>query len=164
MTAVLAAAVIVSWAALIVLALGYAQIVGQLKELSSRGTTAGSAVFPDLAAPSAAVRTLALTLTTTCDTCSAAFEEWRTLAGRLTAAGHRTLVISVDNTDVWTARGGADVHLASGLSAPLLLAYQPALVEFAHTGALVAAEPLGSAAGLRDACERFLQSSKETVS
>jgi hypothetical protein len=151
-TAVLAAAVAVSWIALILLGLGYAQLVAQIKELQSRGATERPSVFADLAAPSAGKRTVALAVTTTCDTCTVVFEEWLTVAPRLAAAGHRAVLISVDNTDIWSSRGAQNVVLAADLSAPLLLAYQPALVQFDDTGALLSADPLGSTAGLHDAC------------
>ncbi|GII90936.1 hypothetical protein [Sinosporangium siamense] len=159
MTSVLIAAVVVSWAAIALLTFGYAGLVGQIRELQARGNTVRPKAYPDLAAPSAGVRTVALTLTTSCATCETVFDPWLEIERELAANGHRTLVISMDGSTTWTSRGARSVVLAEDLSAPLLLAYQPALVTFDHEGNLLAADPIGSVEGLRHHCSTLQSTS-----
>ncbi|MBW6439191.1 hypothetical protein KZ829_36245 [Actinoplanes hulinensis] len=157
MNAVILAMLIMSWVAIALLVLGYAGLVAQIKDLQSRAVPAApTTVFPELAATGPGAYTVALTLSSTCGTCDEAFEIWPQLASELVAGGHRPVLISIDNSPVWTERGAENLLLASDLSAPLLLSYQPALVRFDSTGALFSADPLGSAAGLREAVHELL--------
>jgi len=155
-TTILVAALVLAWAAIVLLTLGYAGLVAQIRELQSRSVAQAPSVYPDLAAPSPDTRTVVLLLSTSCDTCAEVFHDWLELARQLTAAGHRAAVVSVDGSRVWAQRGATDVLLAADLSAPLLVAYQPAVLLFDHRGAVVSAEPIGSAAGLHDACAPLL--------
>jgi hypothetical protein len=153
MTGILAAALAVAWLAIVLLGLGYAGLVGQVRELQSRRAATDVQKYPDLAAPSAGTRSVVLALSRSCGTCETVFDAWLDLAARLTVAGHRPVLVSLDGDTQWRDRGAPEVLTAEELSAPFLIAYQPALLIVDGAGTLVSAEPIGSAESLRAACE-----------
>jgi hypothetical protein len=156
MTGILAAALAVAWLAIVLLGLGYAGLVGQVRELRSRQAATAVQKYPDLAAPSAGTRSVVLALSRSCGTCEAVFDAWLDLAARLTVAGHRPVLVSLDGDTEWRDRGAPEVLTAEELSAPFLIAYQPALLIVDGAGSLVSAEPIGSAESLRAACESLI--------
>jgi hypothetical protein len=169
MTGILAAALAVAWLAIVLLGLGYAGLVGQVRELQSRRAATDVQKYPDLAAPSAGTRSVVLALSRSCGTCETVLDAWLDLAARLTVAGHRPVLVSLDGDTQWLnlpgawtfgrrdandgERGAPEVLTAEELSAPFLIAYQPALLIVDGAGTLVSAEPIGSAESLRAACE-----------
>ncbi|GAA2207168.1 hypothetical protein GCM10009850_026260 [Nonomuraea monospora] len=157
MIAILSAALVLAWVAIALLAFGYAGLLGKVRELQEGRGPGTSQVNPELAARGPGSRSLALALTSTCSTCEKVFAEWGALAARLNAAGDRTTVVSMDDSAKWQERGATDVVLASELSSPFLIAYQPALLVFDERGALLSAEPIGSVEGLHALCEPFLE-------
>jgi hypothetical protein len=157
MTQVLVAGLVVAWLAIALLALGYAGLVRKVGELQTRGATMTTQVYPDLAATAANRRTVALALSRSCPTCEVVFDAWLDIAARLMQEGHRAVVISMDGSPEWSTRGAPDVLRADELSAPLLIAYQPALILLDGGGAVVSAEPVGSAETLRAMCAPLTQ-------
>lgn len=157
MTAILAAGLVLSWVAIALLALGYAGLLGRLRDLQA-GRPGTQQVNPELAAPGPDRKTLVLALSSNCGTCESVFEPWQELAPKLSAAGHRTVLIAVDGSDKWAQRGAYGTLDAERLSSPLLIAYQPALLVFDDSGVLLSADPIGSAEGLRAQCDAFLES------
>jgi hypothetical protein len=155
MTGILAAALVVAWLAIALLGLGYAGLVGQVRELQARRAATEVQKYPDLAAPSAGTRSVVLALSRSCGTCEVVFDAWLDVAARLTAAGHRAVLVSLDGSAEWSDRGAPEVLTAEELSAPFLIAYQPALLIVDGAGTLLSAEPTGSAESLRKACESF---------
>ncbi len=156
MTGILAAALAVAWLAIVLLGLGYASLVGQVRELQSRRAATEVQKYPDLAAPSAGTRSVVLALSRSCGTCETVFDAWLDLAARLSAAGHRPVLVSLDGDTEWRERGAPEVLTAEELSAPFLIAYQPALLIVDGAGTLVSAEPIGSVESLRAACESLI--------
>ncbi|MEU7653989.1 hypothetical protein AB0C50_07610 [Micromonospora taraxaci] len=156
MTSILAAALVAAWAAIVLLFLGYSALLGQIRELKSGQPTGGGVSHPELAAPSAVSRTVALVVGSGCATCAEVLPAWLTLAPQLADAGHRPVLLSIDNSTGWAEHGAETFMLGSELSAPLLLAYQPALLLFDESGAIVSAEPVGSALGLQEYCAPLL--------
>ncbi|MGW0809228.1 hypothetical protein [Nonomuraea sp. NPDC002799] len=163
MTAILSAGLVLAWVAILLLALGYAGLLGKLRELQEgRGPGAGQ-LNPELAARGPGRRSLVLALTSTCSTCEQVFTDWAELAARLNVVGNRTMVVSMDDSPKWEERGATDVILARELSSPFLIAYQPALLVFDDQGALLSAEPIGSVEGLHAVCEPFLEPATSAI-
>ncbi|MFG1673134.1 hypothetical protein [Micromonospora sp. NPDC049282] len=156
MTSILAAAVAVSWVAIVLLFLGYTALLTQIKELRTVSSTDDNFTYPELAASTSTSRTVVLVVSATCATCEQVLPSWLAIAPRLTAAGHRTVLLSIDDSTVWTDRGAPSAMLGSELSAPLLLAYQPALLLIDASGRIESAEPVGSATRLEDMCASLL--------
>ncbi|MFE0426590.1 hypothetical protein ACFW15_30245, partial [Streptomyces sp. NPDC058953] len=73
----------------------------------------------------------------------------------LTGAGHRTVLIDIDNSGRWNGPDAGEVLPGPGLSSPLLLAYQPALLVLDADGAMLSAEPVGSAEALAALTEEY---------
>ncbi|MFI7124402.1 hypothetical protein ACIBQ1_01830 [Nonomuraea sp. NPDC050153] len=163
MTAILSAGLVLAWVAIGLLAFGYAGLLGKLREMQEQRRPGPSQVNPELAARDQGHRTLVLALSSTCSTCDLAFAEWPALAARLDAAGHRTLIASMDDSPKWAERGAANVILAGELSSPFLIVYQPALLVFDDRGALLSADPIGSAEGLHASCEPFLEPATSAI-
>ncbi|HEX8630745.1 MAG TPA: hypothetical protein VF755_21510 [Catenuloplanes sp.] len=151
MTGILVAALVLAWAAIAMLALGYSSLTMQLRGLHSRGGAGVGDPHPELAAPGAGRRTLTLAVTDGCESCVEVFAAWVELSPALRAAGHRTVVLSLDGSTHWRVGPEEEFFLTDQLSSPFLLAYQPALLVLDETGALVSADPIGSAAGLHEA-------------
>lgn len=152
MNAVLIAALILSWGAIALLTLGFANLTMQIRELQSRGDGGPTPrdAHPELAAPVAGVRTVTLGVAAGCDSCTEVYAAWVNLVPGLRAAGHRPVLLSLDGSEHWE-RGPDDEFLrGEQLSAPFLLAYQPALLILDEKGGLLSADPIGSAEGLHD--------------
>ncbi|MEV0595954.1 hypothetical protein [Nonomuraea cavernae] len=156
MTGVLLSLLVTAWVAIALLAFGYAGLLGQIRQIKDqhvRSVTPQN-TFPELAAPSATSRTIALALTTSCGTCETVFEPWLELEKQLVADGHRTALISMDGVDVWSERGAKEVVQAGELTSALLISFQPALLVFDAAGDLISADPVGSADALSILCRQ----------
>ncbi|GGK21297.1 hypothetical protein GCM10010124_12240 [Pilimelia terevasa] len=153
MTGVLTAALALSWVAIGLLAAGYAALTVQVRELRGPGGPAGlagPARVHELAAPRA--RTVVLVVAQSCGTCRTVFPAWGNAARLLRARGLHTAVLSADGSAHWELDPEDRLVLQSQLSAPLLLAYQPALAVVDHHGAVRSTEPVGSVRRLEELC------------
>ncbi|MEW1550620.1 hypothetical protein [Streptomyces tsukubensis] len=161
MQSLLWALLILAWVAVVFLTFGYAGLVAKVRELEVNGGGSGSPAndrsrqWPDLAAPDTAHRTLALVVSSTCPTCEEVAPAWSGLRGALTAAGHRTVLVDIDGSGTWDSIGAGEIVAGPGLSSPLLLAYQPALLVLDADGSLLTAEPVGSVASLTALTEEY---------
>ncbi|MEU0685384.1 hypothetical protein [Streptomyces uncialis] len=165
MQSVLVVLLVLAWAAIAFLTFGYAALVGKVRALETRGSTSSdpSRRWPDLAAPAAAKRTLALVVSSTCPTCEEAVAAWPAIRRALSGAGHRTLLIDIDNSGRWKDADAGEIRQGAELSSPLLLAYQPALLLLDADGALLSAEPVGSAETLTALTAEHLTSAPVTA-
>lgn len=164
MTAILSAGLVLAWIAIALLALGYAGLLAKLRDMQGQVAKPGAGqVNPELAASGPGRRTFVLALSSTCQTCEQVFARWPEQVTRLSAAGHRSVVVSMDGSRVWEERGAAHVIHAEELSSPFLIAYQPALLVFDERGALLSADPIGSAQSLHDTCQAYLELSEASL-
>ncbi|MFE0426675.1 hypothetical protein, partial [Streptomyces sp. NPDC058953] len=81
MQSLLWALLVLAWTAIVFLVLGYAGLVTKIRALEAGGTGSGAPNdrdqrWPDLAAPDAGHRTLALVLSSTCPTCEEVAPAW----------------------------------------------------------------------------------------
>jgi hypothetical protein len=157
MIGVLSAALILSWGAIALLAFGFANLTMQIRELQSRGGAAVGDPHPELAAPAPGRRTVVLGVADGCGTCTEVSAAWLDLTPALRADGHRTVLVSLDDSTHWQP-GDGEFLTGAQLSSPFLLAYQPALLLLDERGELLSAEPVGSAAGLASALTSSLAS------
>ncbi|MEU3599996.1 hypothetical protein ABZ714_14930 [Streptomyces sp. NPDC006798] len=159
MQSLLWALLVLAWTAIAFLVFGYAGLVTKIRALEAGGGSAApderGSRWPDLAAPDAAHRTFALVLSSTCPTCEEVAPAWSGLRRELGGAGHRTVLIDIDNSGRWSGSGAGEILPGPGLSSPLLLAYQPALLVLDADGAMLSAEPVGSAESLAALTEEY---------
>ncbi|GGJ95406.1 hypothetical protein GCM10010123_26490 [Pilimelia anulata] len=157
MIAILTAALVLSWVAIGLLAAGYAALTVQVRALRNAapppsGGPTGTARVHELAAPRPEVLTAVLVVSQGCATCKTVFPAWASAARLLRARGLHTAVLSADGSAHWELDPEDRLLLQSQLSAPLLLAYQPALATVDHHGVVRSTEPVGSVRRLEELC------------
>ncbi|QDY77270.1 hypothetical protein [Streptomyces qinzhouensis] len=156
------ALLVLAWTAIVFLTFGFAGLVTKVRALEANGGSGTAATndparrWPDLAAPDAGHRTLALVVSSTCPTCEEVAPAWSGLRRGLGGAGHRTVLIDIDGSGTWNNTGAGEILPGPGLSSPLLLAYQPALLVIDADGTMLAAEPVGSVESLKALTEEYL--------
>lgn len=157
MNEVFVAALLLAWLVILLLVAGYASLAMQVRELRGSPDRRGPVIpdVPELQAPSAARRSIVLVVARGCGACDEMFAEWPALAAAMRAVGHRTAVMSFDNSTDWAVAPGDDLVLHSQLRNPLLVAYQPALVVIDHQGAVRSATAVGSADRLAEECREW---------
>jgi hypothetical protein len=162
---VLVASAIVAWVAIIVLTLGFARLLAEVRELQRQSSHAGDSgtTHPELAPDNDFTATVVLALSSTCETCTEVFDAWTDVTPSLTAAGFRPLILALDGVQRWKGRGVA-VQSVGDLMQPLLLAYQPALMVVNRDGAIVSAVPVGSKLALAEKCEFLIGSGRASKS
>lgn len=169
MLSVLTVLLVLAWAAIVFLTFGYAALVAKVRALETGAAgQAGSPArqWPELAPSSgagAAGRTLALVVSSSCPTCEEVVPAWPEVGGALAATGHRPVLIDIDDSGRWHGAGAGEVVRGSELSAPLLLAYQPALLILDGDGTLLTAEPIGSVDTLAAAVEAHTGAAQSTT-
>ncbi|MGW5675323.1 hypothetical protein ACWEV4_09580 [Streptomyces sp. NPDC003860] len=165
MLSVLTVLLVLAWAAIAFLTFGYAALVAKVRALESGGAAqAGSPSrrWPELAPAGTGGRTLALVVSSSCPTCEEVVPAWPAVSGPLSDAGHRPVLIDIDDSGRWHGAGAGEVVRGSELSAPLLLAYQPALLVLDGDGTLLSAEPIGSVDTLAAAAEAHTGAAQST--
>ncbi len=153
MMAVLIASVATSWVVILFLTLGYARLVHDMRQLQSGQGTGDIGRRHVELAPAVEERTsVVLVLSSTCSTCEKVFAAWTDIAPALRSAGHRAVILGMDDSDRWGPRDGRTILAVLELEGPPLLAYQPALLVVNHNGNITSAAPLGSAEDLVERC------------
>ncbi|HEX5740445.1 MAG TPA: hypothetical protein VFY17_02685 [Pilimelia sp.] len=153
MIGVIAAALVLSWAAIALLVAGYAALTVQIRDLRAALAAPGAAQrLRELAAPRATTPTVVLVVSQSCATCRTVFPAWAGAARLLRARGLRTAVLSADGSAHWELDREDRLLVQSELATPLLLAYQPALAVVAPDGTVRSTEPVGSVRRLEELC------------